>query len=219
MFVDAKYDPCATHPHVVVSSGMRRLAGMSQPVTCVTLRQLPELPHATERVVPVKWCVALEVGFASTLERATAGSDLEAGLLEALDARRQGRTQPMSREAALRSLAPDAQLPEGWREAGTRLEESAAPPVAASGTRAAAERGAPQRAADTMRQLIDSGRIEAGCCVLQVQWEGKALDPLGSLSPEGTITMSIGDDVAPVMCGPCIDLGHPCLTALPRRLT
>jgi len=51
-----------------------------------------------------------------------------------------------------------------------------------------------------MRQLIDSGRIEAGCCVLQVQWEGKALDPLGSLSPEGAITTSIGDD-APITCG------------------
>ena len=102
----------AKHPHLIVSSGPRRLEGMHQAASCVTLQPLPTMAELPQVTLPVSEVVPLEHAFLRTWrEDVTRGTPLEQAMLEAADRLRWRREPPMTFSAVWRQLAPEEPEP------------------------------------------------------------------------------------------------------------
>ena len=85
----------ATHPRVVVSAGLLRLAGAHQPQNCVVVRPLPEASGLPESTHAASEVVGLVADFERVWrEHVTPGSQLEEAMLEAVEMHRL-RSEPL----------------------------------------------------------------------------------------------------------------------------
>ena len=102
-------------PHVIVSSGLRRLRGMHQAASCVTLEPLlgGELTEAeNRRDVPASEVVGLGQEFKLVwLEHAAPGSRLREGMLDAVRRMQEKSEPPSSFSAVWKHLAPGVPEP------------------------------------------------------------------------------------------------------------